>query len=271
MKVLMATDGSKDAAIAMNTAQTLLRRDRLHVDVLSVAPELVLAGNAGIAQDAQQDLLRHGVQANALTDVGSPAEDILRLASDYDLVVVGAHGKFERTQPGLGPVSSQIVEQSRSSVFVGRELSNERTYRVLVALDGSESSFEALRSLNVFFDLSTLDVTLMSVVEMPSSELEDIDALESAEDAREIESELRAEADAAVNRAIRLLEAWRIPSTTIIEDGDPVLELTSHAEEGNYDLIVVGARGSSETEHPRLGSVSQALAWNAPCSVLIIR
>jgi nucleotide-binding universal stress UspA family protein len=271
MKVLMAIDGSADAAIAMNTVHTLLRKEGLHVDVLSVIPELVLAGSGGVARDAQQELRRQGVQANALTDVGSPAEDILRLASDYDLVVVGAHGKFERTQPGLGPVSNQIVEQSRGPVCVGRELSNERTYRVLVALDGSESSFEALRSLNVFFDLSTLDVTLMCVVEMPSSELEDIDTLDSAEAAREIEAEVRAEADAALNRASRLLESWGVSTTTIVEEGDPALELTSHAEEGDYDLIVVGASGISETEHPRLGSVSQALAWNAPCSVLIVR
>jgi nucleotide-binding universal stress UspA family protein len=267
----MATDGSRDAAIAMNTAQTLLRKKGLHVDVLSVIPELVFAGGGSIAQDAQQALLRQGIQANALTDVGSPAEDILRLASDYDLVVVGAHGRLERTQPGLGPVSNQIVEQSHSPVCVGRELSNERTYRVLVALDGSDSSFEALRSLNVFFDLATLDVTLMNVVEMPSADLEDIDALESGENEGDVAAELRAEAETVVNRAARLLEASGVSTTTIIEEGDPALELTSHAEEGNYDLIVVGASGISETEHPRLGSVSQALAWNAPCSVLIVR
>ena len=271
MKVLIATDGSVDSGTAMNTAVRLLRKDHLHVDVLCVSSELVLAGGFNVLERAQRDLRRQGIQARGLIDVGSPGDDIPQIATDYDVVVAGAHGKSERTQPGLGPVSSKIVDQSNRTVLVGRELLNEGPYRVLVALDGSERSFEALATLGRLLDLSALDLTLMHVVETSWTRSEDTDESEGDEYGQKLQHELRAYAETVIDRGERLIEQWGIPTTVVIEEGDPALELTSHAEEGNYDLIVVGATGRSDVKHALLGSVSLNLAWNAPCSVLVVR
>jgi nucleotide-binding universal stress UspA family protein len=300
MKVLFATDGSQHAATAMISASRLLNKKDLENDLLCVAPELVLAGGeraAGrrrirdsygtriregsdrILAKMQQVLDGEGLRAKRLVEVGSPADEILKLASDYDLVVVGAHGKHERKQPGLGPVSSRIVQNARTSVIVGRDLSNETNYRVLVALDGSEASFAALRALKTNCDISILDVTLMYVLEMPWARLDtepwmDTDADASAERSgyqRELERELRDDAEKAIDRATRQLEEWGVSATSIVNEGDPALEITSHVEEGGYDLVVVGATGSSDMKHALMGSVSLKLAWNCPCSVMIVR
>ena len=88
---------------------------------------------------------------------------------------------------------------------------------------------------------------------------------------RELERELRLDSETVIDRGLRQLEKWGVSATTIIEEGDPALELTSHAETGNYDLIVAGATGGSDVKHALLGSVSLKLAWNAPCSVLVVR
>ena len=210
---------------------------------------------------------------------GSPADEILSLASDYDLVVVGAHGKYERKQPGLGPVSNRVVQSARTSVIVGRDLLNETNYRVLVALDGSDASFNALRGLNTYFDISSLDVTLMHVLETPWARLdqgswENHEAEASAElpgYERELERELRRDAEAIIERGVLQLEEWRTSGATIMGEGDAALELTSNIEEGNYDLVAVGATGSSGMRHALLGSVSLKLAWNSPCSVIVVR
>jgi nucleotide-binding universal stress UspA family protein len=286
----------------MTTAARLLHKNNRKMDVLCVAPELVLDADAGgspekrrrraeryrheAAQDGERIVARaerllrgEGVEVSRVVAFGSPADEILQRTSDYDLLVIGAHGRDERKQPGLGPVSSRIVQNARCSVLVGRELANDANYRVLVAIDGSTASFDALASLRQFFDVSTLDVTLMSVLEMPWARLDmeawtDSEAGASEERSgyqRELERELREDADAAIDRALTLLGAWDVSATTVVEEGDPALEISGHVEQGTYDLVVVGATGSSDMKHALLGSVSLKLAWNCPCSVLIVR
>jgi nucleotide-binding universal stress UspA family protein len=297
----MATDGSKDADTAILAALRLLRPVDLSVDVLSVAPELfhVAAAARGetsrrvheayteqIKRDGMRILVaterllhREGLRPKVLLQLGSAADVILKTAPDYDLVVIGAHGRFERTQPGLGPVADRVVENSHGSVMVGRELTSDKNVRVLVAIDGSEASFNALHAMTSFLDPAAIDVTLMHVVESPWARLDiapqsaeyEADASEISDYRNELEHELNRYADRTMIRARKHLEALDISATEIIEEGDPALELVSHAEAGGYDLIVAGATGSSDVKHALLGSVSSKLAWNAPCSVLVVR
>ena len=301
MKVLMATDGSVHASTAILTAKRLLRRRGLSVDILCVAPELALeASVAGAARGRgriQESYREHVTRptsrilesahrlledapfrVDTLAKFGSPADQLVALAPDYDLTVIGSYGKHERKQPGLGPISSQVMQLADANVMVGRELVNEDGHRVLVALDSSDASFRALRTLGSFFDVSSLDVTLMHVVELPWAHIglenwavseEEVSELEDYQ--VRLEHELRHDAQSVIDRGLHQLEQWRVPASTIIEEGDPALELISHAEEGGYDLVVAGATGASDVKHARIGSVSLKLAWNAPCSVLIVR
>jgi nucleotide-binding universal stress UspA family protein len=302
MKLLIATDGSRDAATATAGAVRLLRKGNLRADLLCVAPQMiretVLAGS-GVRSNRSRKALKEriareshvmlqgiggafraeGIAATPIVEFGSPADEIIRRAADYDMVVVGAHGRYERRQPGLGPVSSMVVQNSPRTVFVGRELVNDGPYRVLVALDGSDASFHALASLAAVFDVSSFDITLMHVIETPwvrlsLQESEDEHPVEPAEledYRRELERELRLDSDLVIDRGLRLLEKWNVSATTIVEEGDPALEITSHADAGGYDLVVTGATGHSDVKHALMGSVSQKLAWNAPCSVLVVR
>jgi nucleotide-binding universal stress UspA family protein len=163
--------------------------------------------------------------------------------------------------------------------MVGRELTNDKFFRVLVALDSSEASFNALQAIPALLDAAAIEVTLMHVIELPWARLDlpqdwteyEPDASEISDYQRDLESELSKAADQVISRAREFLEARNISVTEIVDEGDPGLELVSHAEEGGYDLIVAGATGSSDVKHALLGSVSSKLAWNAPCSVLIVR
>ena len=296
MNVLMGTDGSVHASSAMLAASRFLRRNGVAVDVVCVAPgppkqaartthrahrpfmERLAAPAKRNLDDAQRILSHAHLKTRGLLEFGSPAERLLALAPSYDLTVVGAYGSHDRKQPGLGVVSNRLLQLSNANIMIGRELVNQDNFRVLAALDSSEASFSALQTLGTLFDPSALDVTLMHVIETPWASLSasqpqdsDIDSAELTEYQGELEKELRRTADATMERAIRLLEKWEIPATPIIEEGDPALELSSHAEEGGYDLVLAGATGVSDVKHALLGSVSLKLAWNAPCSVVIVR
>ena len=59
--------------------------------------------------------------------------------------------------------------------------------------------------------------------------------------------------------------------TTIIIEGSPKSVILNEAETFDADLIVVGSHGHGAVERFLLGSVSQAVALHAKCSVEIVR
>jgi len=53
--------------------------------------------------------------------------------------------------------------------------------------------------------------------------------------------------------------------------GHTVQELVRAANDGNFDLIVIGARGLSHIKEMFLGSVTDAIIHHAHCAVLVIK
>ncbi len=48
-------------------------------------------------------------------------------------------------------------------------------------------------------------------------------------------------------------------------------EIVKEAYEGSYDIIILGARGSTPEEEPEIGSVAVAVTISAPCTVMVVR
>lgn len=177
---------------------------------------------------------------------------------------------------GLGPVASRLVEHGTGCVLVGREPPGDKGLRILVPVDGSAGSQHALDALNSFFDLESAEITLLHVLETLWLALEpeeeslgvgDPDANQSDQ----LALEFRREAEQLLTEArARVLQHH--PGVTIsIRDGNPANEILGEADQGGYDLVVVGAHAANDLKHRVLGSVSSKVAWNAPCSVLVVR
>jgi len=84
--------------------------------------------------------------------------------------------------------------------------------------------------------------------------------------------ELLADAQAYLDHYVRL--ARRLcpaPVTGHLAEGDPVDEIVKRARSLTADLLIVGAHDVVGIEKFLLGSVSEKIAKNAPCSVLIVR
>jgi nucleotide-binding universal stress UspA family protein len=297
MKTLMATDGSKDASIALRSAARLLRKGGNEVTLLCVSPDFYPSGKEKhrrvreeyrrrIAQEtqtilsaAQQTLLAESIEAQARSEVGSPADVIVSLAESFEVTVVGAKGRYEGSDIGLGPVASRVVEHAPGIALVGRELSGENDLRVLVAVDGSLASRHAVSSMMKYFDIHTAEVTLLHVKETPwihlglDREWFDYpgDVFEQADPEIQLEQELQLEAEEMIEDARAQLQTGSCSVLTVIEEGNPATEILGEAESGDYDLIVLGSTGIADTKHDVLGSVSARIAWQAPCSVAVVK
>lgn len=294
MNVLIAIDGSKEAKAALDTANRLLSAVDRHIDLLCVAPKprqkgqnqsnkngyerRVLGQIAQILAQARASLPSEGAVINLLPEIGSPSASIVNRAEDYDLTVIGSKDRTATGGMGLGPVASRVVEHAMGAVLVARELRSEEGVRVLVAVDGSTVSLHAVDTLRSLFDISSAEVCLMHVAETPWIEAgPEEDWVTYSEEDKErsevgvMEKQLVRDGETAVEQARDVLRADRLSVTTRIDEGNPANEILSEAERGQYDLVVVGATGGRDLKHKMLGSVSAKIAWNAPCSVLIVR
>jgi nucleotide-binding universal stress UspA family protein len=57
----------------------------------------------------------------------------------------------------------------------------------------------------------------------------------------------------------------------MLVEGHTVQEIVRAANEGNFDLIVIGARGISHIREMLLGSVTDGVIHHAHCAVLVIK
>ena len=303
MKTLIATDGSQEATTALRTASRLLRKSRNEVDVLCVAPELygptargkgkegksnrvrdeyrrrIARETKAILDDAQIILLAEGVEAKVFSEIGSPADVIVRLAEDYEVTVIGAAGRNHPAAAGLGSVASRVVEHASGMVLVARELASGDRVRVLLGLDGSLASKHAMSAMTAYFEIGSAEITLMHVKETPWIHLgldrewfdSPGDALDQADPELLLEGELQREAEQVLEDAQARLAKYNYSVLTLIEEGNPATEILGEAEGGLYDLIVLGAADAMDTKHNMLGSVSARIAWQAPCSVAVVK
>jgi nucleotide-binding universal stress UspA family protein len=288
MRVLMATDGSKHATGALTTACHILSPRNRAIDLLCVVPalgatqrahRLKLCRRASRILDAAQAVLgTEGAGAKPVVQVGSPARMLVAAAPNYDVTVLGAQSHKNRSQAGLGPVASRVAEHSNATVLIGRELHSDAGMKILVPVDGSEGSLRALDKLGTMVDLSSADVSLVHVVEAPWLDAGDDQEWIGYEEEKEeeidpqaqFESEFEREGDETLETARTRLPV-RTAVTTFIYRGIPSEEILREAETGDYDLVVMAASGAMDLKHQMLGSVSTKVAWNAPCSVLLVR
>jgi nucleotide-binding universal stress UspA family protein len=294
MKVLIATDGSADATIALRTAIRVLTPVDRHLDLMSVAPAYphrrrggrrrqdyerrILGEITQILSDARASVSPDSDGLNVVAEIGSPAGIIVDRAEAYDLTVIGPKGRGMTRDMGLGPVASRVVEHALGPVLVAREFRSDGGLRALIAVDGSTASLKAIDCFRSLFDLGSAEICLMHVRETPWIHLgleEDWETYDDDEkqqsEAGVFEKELVREADVVLDQARARLHMERATVSTRVDEGKPADEILSEAERGQYDLVVLGATGIRDLKHSMLGSVSSKVAWNAPCSVLIVR
>jgi nucleotide-binding universal stress UspA family protein len=146
--------------------------------------------------------------------------------------------------------------------------------RILLAIDGSGHSEAAVDEIVHRHFPADSEVRVISVVEppyFPTFSGEGVDTNLYAE----IEKTARERARAAVKRAevkLRTDKASRqLHVTTEVLSGSPKQVILEEADAFGADLIVVGSHGHGMLDRFLLGSVSQAVALHAKCSVELVR
>ncbi len=147
--------------------------------------------------------------------------------------------------------------------------------KVLLPTDGSETADKAVAFAARLLGNTSCKVTLLSVVEEPVYSAFWSDGLIAPEVLMPPPEELREELD---KRAEEMLAESAMPLREaglevkpMIRFGNSAAEILQEAEDGGYDMILMGSHGRGALGGFLLGSVSNRVTHHAKCPVLIVR
>lgn len=137
---------------------------------------------------------------------------------------------------------------------------------ILVAVDGSEYSDKGVRYACAMGPLLEAEIILLHVVPM----------LVSATPYHDTVSDqpflaLQKVGEDILTRAKKIATELNVEVTDLISHGEPASRIIDIASERDVDLIVVGSRGVSGIRRLFTGSISDKVANQAHCPVMIVR
>jgi 3-phenylpropionate/trans-cinnamate dioxygenase ferredoxin reductase subunit len=253
--IVVGTDGSPTASVAVEVARQLARRLR---------GKLVLVGALdayGVSRQPLQTALYEAAEAARAKKVdataelieGTPGESILAAAikHDADLIVVGNRGMGQATRFRLGSVPDWVAHDAPCDLLIvdttGRAGPREPAppyTRILAGTDGSGTATEAVRKAFTLASVYAGSVTLVHVG----------DPLVGAIKLEEVASTRP--------------EDVEVEKRTV--EGDPAQRICELAEVEDVQLVVVGNKGMSGVRR-FLGSVPNKVAHEVPSDVLIVK
>ncbi len=135
--------------------------------------------------------------------------------------------------------------------------------RILIALDGAESSERALfkaQELNLLKDAEVVLFHAIPHITLPFS----MKAYAQLAEKEELE-----EAEKYLKRIEQSLQGARSISRVVVF-GDPRVKIIEEARSREVDLIVMGTKGTTGAVGFLIGSVAQAVIANSPVPVLVV-
>jgi nucleotide-binding universal stress UspA family protein len=273
-KILLATDGSEDAAEAREAAVDLARRSgsELHLvhvwhDVPSpyahafVKRELKRQGQEIVDEQVRRIESAGGTVTKAHLRGGRTSDEVIELSEELGagLLVLGSRGHGAVRRILMGSHSEAIIHHAHLPVLVlrgGRDIWPPS--RVVIGDDYSEDAKKAAElaaNIAKLYEADTLVVHAYPHL---------------VQDSSDAESSLRQAEEELEERANDLKDILGYKPRTTMTSEDAVLAILEAAREGDGPtLVAVGSRGLGAAGRARLGSVSTKVVRAAPGAALV--
>ncbi|HEX2728560.1 MAG TPA: universal stress protein [Rubrobacteraceae bacterium] len=273
MTILLATDGSDDAAVATKAATDLAEKTGSGLHLVHAwrplahyaYPSFTSEGYSPPFERVAREILEEQVERvgraggtvlGSHLEMGRPMEVILRLAGEIEagLIVLGSRGRGPVRRVLLGSVSEGVVHHSRCPVLVAR--GGEEAWppsKVVIGDDGSE---EAKGAGELAASIGKLFAATVKLVRAVPRFPKIPDLPEDGPDlyGRAVGEYLQEQERALRVRASELEELLEIKPEANVRVGDAAAVLEEVGEEST--LVAVGSRGLDAVRRMTLGSVS---------------
>jgi len=135
--------------------------------------------------------------------------------------------------------------------------------KVLIAIDGSETSMHALREFLKFSKTEHMSITVVSVIPAYEGDLASMWT-------NNIKASMKKGCDTSLAGALKISLEEGVPVETVCEEGEIYERIIDLSDSENYDLIVMGKKGMSLIEKAFVGSVTSRVIGYSRQDVLVI-
>jgi nucleotide-binding universal stress UspA family protein len=297
-KIIWATDGSKESEEALNYARFFAQRFNSEIIGIHVIPthERLLYD---YSRDPDSELYRwlervaenykarfastankldiQGIHFRGEVLIGEPNKEILRSTrhEKADLIVMGArgHGLIDRML--TGSTTLKVLRESTVPVVAVKKKNEEGTIdirNILVPLDATENVNSALKyaidlAEKISASISVVYVFSLGIYDygVPPSVVENLVKPAPNELLKRVE-------DVKLNRGIRQGGVTKLEiNAEVIEGINPSVAIVEYASNKKSDLIVINTHGRKGIKKFILGSVTEKVIQESPCSVLALK
>ncbi len=304
MNILIATDGSEDAANALNFMLRFPFPRSSKMTVLTVVSDIPMLpeeldalddsqrehldrANKQLLADAEQLVQREsarlredGWPGDTLVRNGNAVDEILRVAKKIkaDLIVLGSHGMSLAERFLLGSVSDRVLEYARCSVLIvkkkhGEEVQAEITpgtnapYNIMLAYDKSDVTQKALDLCASLPLEQESEINVVNVMPLITVYRQDV-----RQHINQIWQQKKQIMQYELDKTVAGLK-WATPNvkTQLREAKNVSDEILNAAEEVGSDLIIFGCKDRSAIKNLLLGSITRRMARYAHCAVWAVR
>jgi len=288
MRILVAIDSSEFSKTVIDEVGARPWPAKTVAVIMTVIDSAALASSIGylepfikneykaaraLVESAASKLSSRGLETITQLVDGHPGARIVEEAKKWtvDFVFLGSHGHSGFARFFIGSIAKEVLRSAHCSVEVVRCSDDQSTTskRVLLATDGSEFSAAAARSIAERPWPKETELRIASIVDQMIPAIDPCYAAGDLIDRALMENQRLSED--AVSSATELVANSGLRTTTCVLPGTPKWRLLEEAKEWKADLIVLGSHGRRGFTRLLLGSVSEAVALNAPCSVEVIR
>jgi len=299
-KILLATDGSEEAALAAQTAADLANKTNSELHIIHVRPRITphYPGyyiGPGVVEDAEEkerkhldqevqrlletqvDQVRAAGSSTAQTHlrIGRVDEEIIAAAEELGagLIVVGSRGQGGMRRTLMGSVSDSVVRHAHCPVMVVREEAVVSPMRILLATDGSEEANLAASTAADLAKSTNAELHVVCVGHVPTILYESPEAVVPDPDLQStMEEDAEEVTNTKLNEQVQMIrETGREITEAHARIGRPDAEIVGLAQRLGAGLIVVGSRGLGPLRSALMGSVSDSVVRHAHCPVMVVR
>ncbi|WP_078427700.1 universal stress protein [Alkalihalobacterium alkalinitrilicum] len=136
--------------------------------------------------------------------------------------------------------------------------------KILLATDGSENAFHAAKTaINVAQSTQNATIYIVYVIEFSNAKTDILQNWNS--------NELDKQRQEKIQSTVELIKASGINYRTRFLRGEPGSALVKYANEGYFDLVIVGNGRKNKLQELLVGSVSHKVAKGATSPVMIVK
>ncbi len=279
-KILVATDFSARSDRAIRRATLLATRFGASISLIHVIddeqPKRIIkaeraAALALLSEQAQSLREIDAVACDHRIVLGDPFQGIIEAAGESgpDLLVIGPHRRQALKDVFIGTTAERVIRASRRPVLMANSVPAGFYRQVLVAVDLSDFSGDALRTVKSLGLAEHVAVSVVHVFDAPGTGL--MRRASVAED--QVEDYLVDERNRAAAELTAFLSSVDFsPIRQVLKHSETSAahSICSAAREVSADLVVIGTHGRTGIKKLLLGSVAEEVLRIADHDVLAV-